>query len=151
MRAGFLIGLLFVLAVIPGRAAGEDKTSIEFAKIGSKAVSAFMCSISAEHSENPEEQGRLFMLGFNSAKEFLEAAQTEKVNRKDINSNIAIMFTMRMRGPSVDFIIGRLWEAVTEHYYDELTKDCDSCISDKELKKMKGEAAYREQNCQFLK
>jgi hypothetical protein len=107
-----------------------------------------MCSTAAENSG---EQERLFMLGFNSAKGFLEAVLAEKVNRKDISSNIAIMLTMRMRGPSVDFIIDRLWETVTEHYYDELTKDCDSCISDKELKKMKGETAYREQNCQFLK
>jgi len=136
--------LLFALPVYA-------ETSLEYAKIGQKIFPAFQCSIAAEHAKKPDAQKRLFTLGVESGRVFLKAVQQGKVKREDISKTVAIAVTMRLKGPSIDFMLGSMWEAALEHYYKKLTENCDSCVSDDGLKKMKGENNYRVQNCEFLK
>lgn len=139
-----LVALLFALPVYA-------ETSLEYAKIGQKVFPAFQCSIAAEHAKKPDAQKRLFFLGLESGRVFLEALQQGKVKREDISKTVAIAVTMRLKGPSIDFMLGRVWENATDYYYEKLTENCDSCVSDDGLKRMKGENNYREQNCEFLK
>jgi hypothetical protein len=126
------------------------QTSMEYAKMGQKIWPAFQCSIAAEHIGDNDEQKRLWTLAHESGKAFLNAANEGKVKRADIRETVAIAVTMRMRGPSVDFVMGSVWEAAANKYYDELGKECENCASDDELKKIHGKINYGNQNCALL-
>ena len=128
----------------------QAETSSEYAKLGQKIYPAFQCAIAAEHMKDREAQGRLFKLGYESGKMFLEAVYAGKVDEKDISSRIPVVFTMSMEGPSVDFMLGRFWELVVADYSGEFFETCPSCLRDDELKERKATTQFRKMNCDFL-
>lgn len=129
----------------------KAETSLEYAKLGQKIFPAFLCSIAAGHAQKTEAQQRLFMVGYESGMVFLDALQQGKVKREDISKTVAVAVTLSLKGPSIDFMLGRVWETAASHYYDELKENCDSCASDEALRRIKGADNYRKQNCEFMK
>ena len=93
---------------------------------------------------------RLFTLGYEGGKTFVEAVHAGKVDERDISQSIAIGLGMSMSGPSVDFILGRFWEIVAESYLDKFYEACPNCIRDDELAKLKAEKQFHEMNCALL-
>jgi hypothetical protein len=64
--------------------------SKDYAVMGRVAWSAFECSSLAAQMKDQKEQERLFLLGYEQGKAFIEAAQTKKVERKDISEEVPI-------------------------------------------------------------
>jgi hypothetical protein len=150
MRVLKFNGLLIVATLILSQSAVAE-TSKEYALLGKKVVSAFMCSATARAVEKTESAERLFKLGHESAKVFLEAANSGKINSEDIRSTVPMIVTMRMRGPSIDFIAGTFWEGTVANLYEKFGRDCEDCILDDELKAMWMGDQYRSMNCELLK
>jgi hypothetical protein len=150
MRLVKFSGLLIIAALMCSQSAVAE-TSKEYALLGKKVVSAFLCSAVAREVKKSEEAGRLFNLGHESAKVFMEAANSGKIKREDAHSIIPMSVTMRMKGPSVDFVVGRIWEGTVSNLYDKLDRECEGCILQDKRKEIWMGNQYRSMNCDLLK
>lgn len=118
MRA--LISCFSLMIIINPVAA---KGSAEYAEMGKASWSAFECAVYAEKSKNSEEQGRLFIHGYNQGKLFIEAIKSKKIEAEDISKRVPLYMPMLLSGPSTDFMLGRIYEFIVNDVYDEISKD----------------------------
>lgn len=149
MRQINLTGLLIVAILGLSRSAYAE-ASKDYAIHGKQIVSAFMCSAVAGELKNKEEANRLFKLGYESGKFFLEAVNTGKVQNEDIDSIVPMIVTLRMRGPSIDFILGTIWDGTVSSFFDERDRKCEDCILDAARNTMWMGDKYRSMNCELL-
>ena len=131
-------------------ALAHAETSAEYAKLGQKIWPAYICAIAAEKMNDKEAHARLFKLAYDSGKTFLEAFIAGKIDKKDIQSRVAVAVTFRMQGPSIDFILGRIFEGAAEDYSDKIYDSCPLCLTDDDLAKMHATTDFRKMNCELL-
>ena len=137
-------GLIIVfLAFLPTSTFGQ--TSQQYALMGRKLWAAFECSILADASGNTTESQRLFDVGYKAGKVFVEAAQVSKVERQDLNDGVPLAVLMLLHGPTVDFILGRIFEAAV----DDATEGILSG-DDENFKKIAAQSKYTKMNCSLM-
>jgi hypothetical protein len=107
--AQFALPLFLLYPVI-----AQAETSRELAQKARVSWSAFECAVFAEKRNKPEDQERLFKLGYVNGVAFIEALKANKIAAEDFSSTIPIGFSLRLGGPSVDFIVGRVFEGVAD-------------------------------------
>jgi hypothetical protein len=83
------------------------QTSKEYALMGTKAYKAFRCSALASFAGNKDEQHRLFQLGYEDGKTFIEARRNGKIEGADL-SQVPTGILVDIEGPTADFSLGRL-------------------------------------------
>jgi hypothetical protein len=120
------------------------QTSQQYALTGHKVWIAFECSALADITGNATESQRLFDVGYKAGKTFVEAVQDGKVNTQDINKEVPVGVIILLHGPTVDFILGRIYEAAG----DNATKDV--LPDDKNLKKVAAQSKYNRMNCSLM-
>jgi hypothetical protein len=147
-----LLACLAAMMLLASPVAAADKSSLKYAQLGDKAYAQFQCAAIASFLDDKKsEQGRLFMAGLEGGREFLKAARDGKVEKDDIHSNLPLSFFLRLRGPSIDFILGSVWEAAVFYASEDMIKvDCPECTVVNTLGRMKLERAFRVRNCEFL-
>ena len=96
---------------------GQDKGI----NLGRLAVSAFICSTFAEYAEKKDEQRRLFKIGYEAGKKLLEGVMNKTLPEEQI-SKAPLFFTLRLGGPTVDFMLGRIFEGMSEEALDKVVK-----------------------------
>jgi hypothetical protein len=148
-----LKAMILALFVLFGGIANADPNAAR------KAWSAFSCAVFAELSGKPSEQERLFKLGYTSARRFV-ADMAASPQDESIREGAPVGILLLLEGPSEEFIVGRIFESVTEHAYDQVVKR-DSAgksihepakwLVDEELKKSRANHLYRERNCELVK
>jgi len=74
-----IIALLGGVIIAPAVAA---QTSKQHALLGQKAWAAFECASLASHAKKPDEVERLFKLGMDSGRAFLEALRNGKITKE---------------------------------------------------------------------
>jgi hypothetical protein len=124
---------------------------------GLLAWSAFQCATFAELSENIEEQERLFKLGFKTSRALLNDIQNEKISPKE-KEKIPVGILFVLAGPSVDFVVGRIYSAAVDDAYESVVKkDSNGLIqldptkwANGELRKIKAANKFRDSNCGLL-
>ncbi len=124
---------------------------------GLLAWSAFECSYFSSVSGKPEEAERLFMLGYETSQSLLKDIENEKISDKE-RKKIPIGITMNIPGPSIDFIVGRIYSAaMTTANISVVKTDSDILrILDPmhsatgSLKELKAENQYQSSNCALL-
>jgi len=121
----------------------------EKAQLGRIMWSAFQCSTYAELSENKNEQQRLFVVGLNAGRAFLEAMKAGQISEQAAKDEVPINVLSRLEGPSNDFVIGRIYAAATGDVYDEIVKKKMSKWAPSE--KQRARSAYTNQNCVLIK
>jgi hypothetical protein len=139
--------------------ASSALSSPEDAKQGRYALSAWQCFAYASNAGKKEEVERLFNVGLEAAKKFLDAARANKISREDANSNTPMIVLWSSQGPTVDFAAGRIFEAVSTDTLDKMAKTgvdgvllpTEKWITDKELLKSIGETKYEQSNCDLIK
>ena len=94
----------------------------EKALLGHIMWSAFQCSAFAELSENKNEQERLYLVGLNAGRTFLEAMKAGQISEQAVKDYVPISVLQRLEGPSNEFVIGKIYAAATGHAYDEIVK-----------------------------
>jgi hypothetical protein len=87
-----------------------------------KIWTAFECAAYAELVENDAEAMRLLALGFKSGKAFLEAAIANGTPFRDLWSQLPDDVTKRLEGPTVEFLLGRVFEAAHQRAYDRVMR-----------------------------
>ena len=120
--------------------------------MGRVAWSAFACSSLAAQAqlEDQKEQERLFLLGYEQGKAFIEAAQAKKVERKDISEEVPIGLTLLLQGPTPDFMLGRVYESAQEEALKNVLRTNGNLNTD-EVQASLARSAYTKQNCRLLR
>jgi hypothetical protein len=139
--------LLFSVSLIIAIATESSaQTSHEYALMGQKLWATFECSQWASYADDKDEEVRLFKLGYGQGREFVEAAWSNKLNRQDLSDiDIAPSEVQNgLDGPSVDFVLGRIYEKAY-HKVSNLVPS-DSVSEGKAFSQQR----LREKNCRLL-
>jgi hypothetical protein len=81
--------------------------------MGKKVIAAFECAALAQLAGDADEQKRLFTLGYEQAKTFIEALRSGKIEKQNVDQ---VPIGVLIDGPTADFVLGRLWEFDTDYY-----------------------------------
>lgn len=121
--------------------------------------SAFACSTYAEMGKDRGEQERLFKVGYDSGKKMLEGVINKTIPDSTLRE-APIGVTMRLGGPSVDFMIGRIFESAMNDAFDEVVKEDSNGFpindpakwhTDDELKAAIAQNKYLHANCTIIR
>ena len=151
-----LVSAALYLVVSTSNNAGSPSQSVELALAGRRSFDAMVCAGYAESSGQADEQRRLSELGLSEGRRFLEGVQSGQVTPADRSATVPILFSIIMAGPSVDFILGRFWEAASDYAGDRIwEKDAanrDGMHPPEEAaRKLNAERFYREASCHSLR
>jgi hypothetical protein len=120
--------------------------------------SAFQCATFAEMSGDTKEQERLFTIGLKAGRQFVEALQNRQISPEAVNSEAPMIVIMLLAGPSVDFIIGRIFESAMNDAFDDVVKRKNGMelpvadwVMDKELKKSIAKQKHHQGNCELIR
>ena len=104
------------------------------------------------------ENDRLVDLGLKAGRGFLEAVKNKEIPEDVINREVPFVVLTMLQGPSLDFILGQVYEAATTNAADEVMKreggkqlEPSQWISDKAILKQKAANLFRDRNCALLK
>jgi len=123
----------------------------EKAQLGRVLYSAFTCSKYASAAGKAEEANRLFKVGIQAGRKFLEAVINKEIPAADLKG-LPIGVTWYMQGPSVDFIIGRIYEGATKAAYDHVSRNAShELVRDDATKKLQAENRYVQSNCALIR
>jgi len=132
------------LAALPTVLFGQ--TSEQYALMGQKLWVGFECGALAEHAGKAEESGRLYRLGYDQGKTLLDAFRAGKVDEQVKGKlPIAVLFLLD-GGPTVDFILGRIFESAMQHTTQQLFE----ATNNKETQKIIAGQNFAKQNCGLL-
>jgi hypothetical protein len=131
----------------------------EKARLAQRMYSFFHCSSLALLAGNDKEANRLFALGINDGRAFLAAVEKRQITQEQMSEHVPVGITLKMKGPSADFILGRVYESIRNDTYTEVVKlddtgfplAPDKVILDPEFRKMKSDRNFRRANCELLK
>ena len=120
--------------------------------------SAFACSTYAEMAGDKKEQSRLFELGYATGKQFLNDIEQEKVSEHELKKMpIGIRFVLG--GPSIEFILGRIYSLVVDDAYESVVKKNEHGLliqdpmhwASDEVATIKAKGLYSNSNCEILR
>jgi len=126
------------------------QTPAQKAQLARVMYSAFTCSTYASMSGNNKEQERLFQLGLKAGRDFLKAFESREIPTDAMQTEVPIGVSLYLAGPTHDFIIGRIFEAVQTTAYKEVAKDALP-RDDGDLSKMRARNAFTAANCSLIK
>lgn len=147
-----LTGMLFVSSTHTAQEASKQPN------LGQLTWAAFSCATWAEWSGNSAEQKRLFSIGYASGARLVERVKDgtlTEAERKGLPIGIRGLFG----GPSVDFVVGRMFEHVSEYAFDKVVKESNdgapildpSKWADDELRNLRAADKFRSSNCALIK
>jgi hypothetical protein len=120
--------------------------------------SAFECSTYASLAGKDIESQRLFELGVQTGRSFLEAVQNGTLPASEREgAPVGVLFVLQFQGPSNDFVLGRIFDAVQDYAFDRVTKrdgleiDPAKWVTDEKLKAMIAGTKYTHGNCESVK
>ncbi|WP_133155097.1 hypothetical protein [Kinneretia aquatilis] len=140
--------LLCAAALFAAASCGAQ-TSKEYAVMGRSAWSAFECSSLASQMKDPQEQERLFNAGYKDGLAFITALQAQKIDRKDVSSEVPIGVRFLLQGPTPDFMLGRMYESAQDEALKDVTKTGQQLNSD-DLQKTLAQSKYTKKNCRLV-
>ena len=114
----------------------------ELASLGNKMSGAFKCSVYASMFQDWKEQQRLFQIGLNAGRDFVE----EMKSRTDPNPSVGGLLAF-VRGVSTDFMVGSMYDAETTKALDEIPVEQRV---DPAEEKTQSENIYRQRNCSSI-
>jgi hypothetical protein len=153
MRSG-AVTAVFLTCLI-----GEALADNSKAQLSRRAFAAFECAAYAELAGNHGEQQRLFEVGIGASREFVDALLKGQISKADILTVVPVAISNVASGPSADFIVGRIYDAVTGAAYDKVVKDdsegvplpVDKWLTDSAVRKPVATAKFDKGNCVLLK
>ena len=133
-----ILSLLCVSLAVPTYAKAEDVD--ELARLAKLTISAWSCFTYAPDGE----EDRLYILGMESGVKYLERmAKISDEDRQRLSGKVAGIWSSA-RGPSIDFALGRLFEATTRNALRDFPIDDE----DRDLLAM---IKWDGENCALLK
>jgi len=115
-------------------------------RLGAKLWSAFLCSQYADGAWNEKERDRLLALGLNAGREFVGAYLRNEIQYKQMIEEVPFHVTTQLKGPSVDFILGKIYQSASE--WAMMQRIADKV--DIKYTKQWSEQKFKTSNCSFL-
>jgi hypothetical protein len=140
IRACFLVAFLGFPTVLFGQ------TSEQYAAMGQKLWAAFECGALAEAAGKIEESRRLYKMGYDEGKTLLDALRAGKVDEQARRKLPIAVLLMLDGGPTVDFILGRIFESAMQDTSHQLFE----ASNNKETQKIIAGQNFAQQNCGTL-
>jgi hypothetical protein len=137
--------LLLMLLITPTIA--DD--SRDCAHKGRAMWSAFECSSLASKNGNAEEQGRLFLYGYNEGQQFIAAVKAKKIKKDDLSSEVPMIVLLLLEGPTPDFMLGRIFEAAQKSALEDVFKFGEHFNSEQE-QLIAAKDKFWKLNCQLI-
>lgn len=137
--------ILTAILCLLGSSIATAQSSRDFAVMGRTMWSAFECSSLASTLKNPNEQERLFKLGYKNGQAFIAALGAQKIDRQHISEEVSIGVIFLLEGPTPDFILGRIYEVAQ----DNVLKGIDLQGSS-DMQKTQAQGKYTKRNCRLL-
>ena len=144
MKTKLLLAAAALAVCVTGSRAADEK-----ALLGHVMWSAFECSAYAELAEEKTEQERLYLLGLNAGRTFVEAMKAGQIPEQAVNEAVPINVLQRLKGPSTEIVIGNIHAAATGSARDEIVKQKRS-IWGSSLKR-EARSAYSNRNCILIR
>ncbi len=108
--------------------------------------SAFECSSLMVEIDNPEEERRLFNVGYSSGSNFLKAWDEGRISKEEMKQ-MPIGVLWLLRGPTPEFILGRMFQSIQEETLRDLHRDA----TDEIARKSAAKARYQTNNCVLIR
>jgi hypothetical protein len=121
----------------------------EKALLGRIMWSAFECSAFAELSEYKSEQERLYLVGQNAGRAFLEAMKAGQISEQAVKEDVPINVLQRLEGPSNESVINKIYAAATGNAHDDIVKKKRSSWGP--TQKQDARFAYTYHNCVLIR
>jgi len=137
-----LSAIALFLAALPTVSFGQ--TSEQYGLMGQKLWAAFECGAFAEHAGRAEESRRLYKIGYDQGTAFVGAYKAGKVDQQARNNVPLAVLLMLDGGPTVDFILGRIFESAMQDTSKHFTG------GDDKTQKLIAEQSFTDQNCGLL-
>lgn len=119
---------------------------------------AFECAVFAGMSDNATAQVELFERGLAEGRTFFAAAQAGDITEDEWRNNVPVAVSLLAAGPTIDFIIGRVFETVAGDAFDKVVKEdanglplrSEEWRTDPTLIHLRAEDLFRTSNCELL-
>jgi hypothetical protein len=112
--------------------------------------SAFECATYAELSGNVEERARLFQVGYDAGRSFLTGIQDRTISEAE-TQKAPFGVLLVLGGPSVNFMVGRVFESATRCANDAVSReDPSKWVPDNELRANIASIKFRRSNCELI-
>jgi hypothetical protein len=131
-------------------ASADAQTSEEYAQMSKLSWSAFECAALASSAGETEQEQRLFKLGYDRGKTFLDAAFAGKIEQRHLLFIVPVGFSLRMEGPTSDFVLGRVWEGATDDALKAVHQDERGEPVSSDLWQMRAQTEFRRKNCELI-
>lgn len=151
-----LIVITAALVLLVG-AAGKTRAWAQPRNLGLVMWSAFTCSQLAEMSNNEHEQERLFQIGYAAGEKFVRGIRDKKIPKSEIDeAPVGVLW--ELSGPTVDFMVGRVFEAASNDAFERIMKK-DSAgmplpmgqwVLDQKTQSTLAQTRFREDNCDLI-
>ncbi len=146
--------IAFAIAFSPQIALAAE----EDAKAAMVMWTAFECGTYAEMSGNSERQAALFERGMTAGRQFFAAIEAGTITEEEQQNNVPFIVRMLAAGPSIDFILGRIFENAMNSAFDDVVKEdmagmplpMEEWLNDDELEKSRAQVLYQRGNCDLL-
>jgi len=125
------------------------ESSKDYAIRGKRAWAAFECASLASVAGDQEKQEKLFTVGLNEGRVFIEALKGGKIKEEDLKSNVPIGMLLLLQGPSPDFMLGRVYENAQENALKKVFRSDGPPQSDDERKSL-AELELSRRNCDLI-
>ncbi|MCV0428177.1 MAG: hypothetical protein K5905_22195 [Roseibium sp.] len=143
--------IVLAIAAIVQSTAVDDRPLTQLPYL---AWGAWECATALEYTDNVEaDRSRYVELGINAARRFLEAEVAGEVSPEVWGEEVPVAFGLRIGGPSIDFIVGRWFEAAISTTFDDIHNAIPTELTyaqREEIRSLNAERLYRDRNCQLL-
>lgn len=140
---------LLLAAVILAASITVSKAVDETALLGRVMWSAFGCSKYAELADDKDEKERLYLVGLNAGRTFLDAMKAGQISKQAADNAVPINVLQRLEGPSNEAVIGKIHAAATGSAHDEIVKSRTSIWGP--TQKQEARYAYTYHNCVLIR
>jgi hypothetical protein len=115
--------------------------------------SAFECSMFATMSAtHKDEIERLFKVGYEAGRQLLEAAKNHEIPPNVIYSEVPAGVSERWQGPTIEFGIGRVFEAAQSDAYEKVVSGIDEGYkTDKRFQQLAADKKFQQGNCHLIR
>ncbi len=151
------IAAIFLTTIISINIHSTVYAKDEETNLGRLMWSAFSCATYAELSGSKDEQARLFLIGYNAGKAFLEGVKNGTISEAQAQK-APIGVLMNLGGPSIDFMVGAIFKSSSNNAYDSVVKkneygvllEPSKWVTDDKLKNARAENKYHNSNCELI-
>lgn len=128
---------------------GYPQTSSDYSNMGAATWAAFECSTLAAHAGEAVEQERLFSFGYRQGQRFVSALQSGKISDKDRRDGPPIVMMLVLQGPSVDFMLGRVFESAQDYALKDVIST-GGTYNPQDLQQTLARSKYQRANCALI-